>query len=285
MRDCGLLPFRERFPERFVECGIAEQDMVSQAGGLALAGWLPICHSFACFLSTRPNEQIYNNATEGTRVIYVGSLAGVLPGGPGHSHQSVRDVSALGAIPGLALVEPGWESEVRAALGWAVRDAEGPVYIRLVSVPWELGFDPPVAAELRPGRGTVVREGEDALLVAAGPVMLSQAWAAASALASQGMGCAIVALPWLRGIDGEWLSELAGEGPLFCLDNHYPTGGQGDAVIAALAAAGSAAAARVRKLGVDQVPRCGTNDEVLEAHGLDAQSLTERVRQAVEVTV
>jgi transketolase len=85
--DTGLIPFRNEFPARFFECGIAEQDMVSQAGGMALRGLLPIVHSFACFLSTRPNEQIYNNATERSKVIYVGSLAGVLPGGPGHSHQ------------------------------------------------------------------------------------------------------------------------------------------------------------------------------------------------------
>ena len=100
--DTGLIPFRERFPDRFYECGIAEQDMVSQAGTMALAGLLPAVHSFACFLSTRPNEQIYNNATEGTRIIYAGSLAGLVPGGPGHSHQSVRDISALGAMPGIA---------------------------------------------------------------------------------------------------------------------------------------------------------------------------------------
>ena len=70
--DTGLIPFSKRFPERFIECGIAEQDMVSQAGALALSGLVPVVHSFACFLSTRPNEQIYNNATEGTKVIYVG---------------------------------------------------------------------------------------------------------------------------------------------------------------------------------------------------------------------
>src|SRR5687767_9469321 len=103
--------------------------MVSQAGALALAGMLPVVHSFACFLSTRPNEQIYNNATEGTKVIYAGSLAGLVPGGPGHSHQSVRDISALGAMPGMALAEPCSEREAGALLQWAVREAEGPVYL------------------------------------------------------------------------------------------------------------------------------------------------------------
>jgi hypothetical protein len=80
MVDCGTLPFRDAFPERFVECGIAEQDMVSQAGTLALKGKIPVVHSFACFLSTRPNEHIYNNATDRSKVVYHASLAGLLPG-------------------------------------------------------------------------------------------------------------------------------------------------------------------------------------------------------------
>ena len=110
---------QERFTDRFIECGIAEQDMVSQASGLALAGMLPVCHSFACFLSTRPNEQIYNQATEKTRVVYVGSLAGVVPGGPGHSHQSVRDIATLASVPNLALIEPSCEAETAMATGCA----------------------------------------------------------------------------------------------------------------------------------------------------------------------
>ena len=96
-------PFQNEFPDRFFECGIAEQDMVSQAGGMALEGKLPIVHSFSCFLSARPNEQIYNNSTERTKIVYVGSLAGLIPGGPGHSHQAVRDISPLAAVPGLIM--------------------------------------------------------------------------------------------------------------------------------------------------------------------------------------
>ena len=121
--DTGLLEFEERFADRFVECGIAEQDMVSQASGLALAGMLPVCHSFACFLSTRPNEQIYNQATEKTKVVYVGSLAGLVPGGPGHSHQSVRDIATLASVPNLELIEPSCEAE--AALATQLRADRG----------------------------------------------------------------------------------------------------------------------------------------------------------------
>lgn len=269
--DTGLIPFRKRFPERFFECGIAEQDMVSQAGAMALSGLVPVVHSFGCFLAARPNEQIYNNATEGTKVVYVGSLVGLVPGGPGHSHQSVRDISALGAVPGMALIEPGTEDEVRLAIDWAVRKADGPVYIRLVSVPWELGFEPPAAVELVPGRGRVVREGSGGTFVTTGPVMLSQAYAAAEPL-----DFTVVAMPWLRDVDGAWLAEVAGEGPIVTVDNHYVDGGQGDAVLRALSEAGSGS--QVVRLGVKSVPACGTNEEVLREHRLDAEGISAQVQ-------
>ena len=281
--DCGLVEFRERFPDRFFECGIAEQDMVSQAGAMALAGLLPVVHSFACFLSTRPNEQIYNNATESTKVVYVGSLAGLVPGGPGHSHQSVRDISALGAVPGLTLLEPASEAETRACVSWAVDVATGPVYLRLVSVRWALGFDPPEVTELVPGRGTVLREGRDGLLVAAGPVMVGGAWHAAERLAREGIELGLVSLPWLRDVDGGWVAEQADDAPIFTLDNHYVVGGQGDAVLAALAAEAPSAAARVTKIGVTEIPKSGENNETLHAHRLDAAGIATRVREALKV--
>ena len=121
--DTGLIPFAERFPDRFIECGIAEQDMVSQAGGLALAGRLPVVHSFACFLTTRANEQIYNNATER----HEGGLCRVArrpaPGRPGHSHQSVRDIAALAGTPGLEMLEPSCEAEVAQAVAYCLEEA------------------------------------------------------------------------------------------------------------------------------------------------------------------
>ncbi|MCW5619998.1 MAG: hypothetical protein KIS79_02685, partial [Burkholderiales bacterium] len=138
--DTGLIPFRDQYPERFLECGIAEQDMVSIAGGIALRGGLPVVHSFACFLSSRPNEQIYNNATEQTKIIYVGSLAGVVPAGPGHSHQAVRDISALAAVPGMLMLEPCCEEEVVPIVDYCVNRHAASSYIRLVSLPWEIPY-------------------------------------------------------------------------------------------------------------------------------------------------
>jgi transketolase len=197
----------------------------------------------------------------------------------------VRDISALSAMPGMTLIEPYCEAEVGLALDWAVREAPGPVYIRLVSVPWELGFAPPAAERVEPGRGTVLREGEDALLVATGPVMVSQAVGAAELLADREIAAGVVALPWLRDIDGEWLAERANGAPVFSIDNHYATGGQGDAVLSALAAADNAPVSAVRKLGVESVPACGTNDEILRAHRLDAAHVAERVASLARVSV
>jgi transketolase len=261
--DTGLIPLRERFPERFVECGIAEQDMVSQAGGLALGGLLPAVHSFGCFLTPRANEQVYNNATEGTKVIYTGSLVGLVPGGPGHSHQSVRDIALMGCVPGMACLEPASDHEARLCVEWAVAEATGPVYIRLVSVPWDLGFEAPQPPRLQRGRGSVARADGDAVLVCTGPVLASQAWKV--------NGAALVLLPWLRDVDGAWLAEVAGGRRIVVLDNHHVSGGQGDAVRAALPQT------PIEVWGVDRVPACGTNDEVLAAHGLDAASLTRRL--------
>ena len=155
----GLVPFAERFPDRFIECGIAEQDMVSQAGGMALGGLLPVVHSFSCFLSTRPNEQIYNNSTEGKTIVYVGGLAGVIPAGPGHSHQSVREISAVGGIPNLVMVEPCCPEEVGPLLDWCLNHHDGPSFLRLVSVPYLTRARLPRGYSPKLGCGVTCRRG------------------------------------------------------------------------------------------------------------------------------
>ena len=98
--DCRIRSFELAYPDRFVECGIAEQDMVSTAAGLAKQGLLPVVNSFASFLASRANEQIYNQASEGTKVVYALHYAGLIPAGPGKSHQSLRDISRAGRAPG-----------------------------------------------------------------------------------------------------------------------------------------------------------------------------------------
>ncbi|PSN20265.1 transketolase [filamentous cyanobacterium CCP5] len=280
--DCGLIPFAEKFPDRFVECGIAEQDMVSQAGGMALKGLLPLVHSFACFLSTRPNEQIYNNATEHTKVIYVGSLAGLLPGGPGHSHQSVRDIAGLSAVPGVTLLEPADETEVALALDYCVNRTEQSCYLRLVSIPCEVPYTLPQSYHLTRGQGVTLREGANAIIIGYGPVLLPQAyWAAEKLEAEHGLTAKVINLPWLNQVDTDWLKQtVADYAWVFTLDNHYLKGGQGEMIASHLGQ--WATATRVQSLGVTDIPRCGQNADVLKAHGLDADSLVAAIKSTLK---
>ena len=284
IKDCGLLEFAAKYPQRFVECGIAEQDMASMAGGMARRGALPIAHSFACFLSTRPNEQIYNQCSEGSKVIYVGSLAGLLPGGPGHSHQSVRDISALGAVPGLLLAEPAAEPEVHALFDYLVNQSKESAYLRLVSVKWPLPFAYPSNLRVEPGKGWVARPGTDAVVFAYGPWLLSNAWHAAEEIHhATGASIRLVNLPWLNRIDHDWLRQTIGTcRTIVTLDNHYVTGGQGEMLAAAIAELGLEPAARVSCVGVTELPECGTNDEVLAYHRLDVAGLVEQIGRALE---
>lgn len=282
--DTGLLAFEEAFPDRFVECGIAEQDMVSQAGGAALKGLLPVVHSFACFLSDRPNEQIYNNATERTKVVYVGSLAGLVPGGPGHSHQCVRDIAALSAVPGLVMIEPSCEREVDLAVRFCLEGTTESCYLRLVSVPWDIAFDLPRDYSLQYGRGVTIVEGRDAILFGYGPVLLSEAVSAASLIRERhGVSVSVVNLPWLNRIDADWFMSMIRDVPaIFTLDNHFIAGGQGDMILRTLAEHATDRLRLARRIGVVGVPVCGANDEVLRAHGLNAESLCATMAGALQ---
>lgn len=281
IKDCGLLSFATKYPERFVECGIAEQDMVSMACGMARRGVLPIVHSFACFLAARPNEQIYNQCSESSKVIYVGSLAGLLPGGPGHSHQSVRDISALASVPKLVLAEPSSEAEVEALFDHLVNAVDESAYLRLVSVKWPMPFSyPPHRVET--GKGWIVQEGSDAVVFAYGPWMLANAFEAAQELEKDGVRIRLVNLPWLNRVDRAWLRQVVGAcRTIVTLDNHYVHGGQGEMIAAAVAALGLDPGARVTQLGITELPECGTNEEVLAYHHLDVPSLVAQLRQAV----
>ncbi len=278
--DTGLLPFKKEFPERYIECGIAEQDMVSMAGGLALRGLLPVAHSFACFLSTRPNEQIYNNSTERTKVIYVASLAGLLPATPGHSHQSVRDISALGSVPGLVMIEPSCEEEARMAMRWAVYENQESTYIRICNVPAEISYNLPKNYALKAGRGVFLKKGKEAAIIAYGPVMLEQAIRAARLLEEDGVSIAVVNLPWLNRFDKKWLKKSFSAFKLVVtIDDHYTELGQGSAVAALFA--NLFLPCNIFNLGVEKIPVCGQNREVLRHHGLDAESLYKKIKKAL----
>jgi transketolase len=276
--DCRVRAFELAYPERFVECGIAEQDMVSTAAGLARHGFLPVVNSFASFLASRANEQIYNQASERTKVVYALHYAGLIPAGPGKSHQSLRDVSLLGALPGMTIVQPANAEETRAVVRWAIEKAEGNVAIRLAIGPSPRRIELDVTLE--PGRGRVLRDGAAAIVFAYGPVMLHEALSASELLAESDFGLSVVNMPWLNTVDKAWLGEVVEPHThVLVLEDHAPVGALGDLLRRSLGAR------EVTVFGVEGWPACGTPSEALRHHGLDGATLADRIATLARIRV
>jgi transketolase len=256
--------------------------MVSMAVGLALQGLLPIVNSFGVFLASRANEQIYNNATENTKIIYVCHYAGLIPAGPGKSHQSLRDISLFGALPNCVILEPCNGLETNHVLDWCVQEAEENCMIRLVISPAPRTITLPENYTFSFGKGAVLKEGEDAVLFAYGPVMLNEALTAAEMLAERGFSLKVVNLPWLNRTDLEWLEEtIGGCKTIFSLDNHSEYGGLGDNLLNALMLSDKLGDKKLIKFAVKEHPACGTPTEALAYHRLDGKSLSDRVLSAM----
>jgi transketolase len=281
--DCRLRKFEHAFPERFIENGIAEQDMVSMAGGMARHGMLPVVNSFGTFLAARANEQIYNNCSEDSRVVYVCHLAGIVPAGPGKSHQSIRDISLFRALPNCIIVEPCCGSEAGALLEYAVERSSESVMLRLVIGPSPRRINPPVGYEVVFGQGAVLAPGDDVVVFSSGPVLLHEILGAAEALSRAGVSVKVVDMPWLNRVDLGWLDRVtAGCRAMVVVENHSPEGGLGDTLLSAMTARNGRPRLPIFKIGVTGYPMCGAPGEVLAFHKLDAVSLTERLAAIAE---
>lgn len=284
--DCRTRRFELALPERFIQNGIAEQDMVSMAGGLARHGLLPVVNSFASFLASRANEQIYNNATEGSRIVYVCHYAGLIPAGPGKSHQSLRDIALFANLPGFTIIQPAEAAETALALDYCLEAAPGSSMLRLVIGPSPRHIERPAGSGFSRGRGWTVREGSDAVLFAYGPVMLHEALLAAERLEPEGVSVSVVNQPWLNACDLDWMAGLLkARRPAFVIEDHGITGGLGDSMLAALNRAGLLDGVSLRIVGIEGLPACGTPAEALAAHELDGASLARRVAAALGVKV
>ena len=280
--DCRTREFENNYPERFIQNGIAEQDMVSTAGGMARHGLLPIVNSFASFLTSRANEQIYNNASEETKIIYVNHYAGIIPAGPGKSHQSIRDISLMGALPNCTIVQPGNSSETRLLLKYCVEQARETCLIRLIIGPSPRVIEDPDNSELIFGRGISLTQGEDAVLFAYGPVMLHEAMVAAEKLDFEGIKLKVINMPWLNRLDTTWLlSAISTINYLFVLEDHAPIGGLGDFLTRRMIQEDQVKNRRIEVFGVEGYPACGTPPEVLHYHRLDGISLAARIKNSL----
>lgn len=278
--DCRIRAFERTYPERFVENGIAEQDMVSMAGGLALQGLLPVVNTFGAFLAARANEQIYNNACEQTKIIYVCHYAGLIPAGPGQSHQSVRDISLFGALPNVVIIQPCNAAETRMAVQYCVTAAKESCVLRLIIGPSPRAIELPASYTFTPGCGSTLVDGSDAVLFAYGPVMLHEALVAADILRKSKTHLKVVNMPWINRVDANWLQESIGmRRAIYVLEDHAQVGGLGDTLLNVLTASGLISARHFQKFAVEGYPAWGTPPEVLRHHGLDGQSLAAKIAE------
>jgi len=276
--DCRLRYFENKFPERFIENGIAEQDMVSMAGGLAKMGFLPVVNSFASFLASRANEQIYNNCTEQHKIIYACHYAGLVPAGPGKSHQSIRDISLLGALPNMEIIQPCNSAETAMVVNYCVNIADTSCTIRMNISPSPREIILPVSYNLIRGRGVILREGFDAIIFSYGPVMLNEALLASELLAAKDFGLEVINMPWLNVVDLSWLEEtIMNHSQIFVLEDHARFGGLGEFLISALTNANLLEHNNFTIFAIDGFPACGTPSEALNYHGLDGESLAQRI--------
>ncbi len=276
--DCKLRKFEYAYPDRFIENGIAEQDMVSMAGGLARLGLIPIVNTFASFLAARANEQIYNNACEKTKIIYVCHFAGIIPAGPGKSHQSIRDISLFGALPNVTIIQPCNALETKKTVEYCINEAKENCVIRLVIGPSPETIQLPEDYEFIIGIGTELTEGKDAVLFAYGPVMLHEALIAHNILKKINFGLKVINMPWLNRIDLDWIESVTKNYKnIFVLEDHSIIGGLGDRILDALADIHHFQGKRFDIIGLDNYPECGTPQEVLQYHGLDGMSIAKRI--------
>ncbi|MEA3408443.1 MAG: transketolase C-terminal domain-containing protein [Chloroflexota bacterium] len=267
--------FRDAFPDRFIDIGIAEADMVSTAAGMAASGLIPYANSFAIFLTAHCYDQIrIQIAYPSLHVILAGSSAGLTQGPDGASHQSLEDVTLMRALPHMRVLVPADSIETRAMTIAAARDIDGPVYIRLGRYPVPDVLDGDYSFEL--GRGTILRQGEEVALVACGH-MVNVALGAAELLASRQISAAVINMSTIKPIDKELIEWTMGNIPLIVtIEEHSIIGGLGSAVAEVMAEDGFGG--RLIRLGTcDVFGESAMADELLEKHGLTPSAVAKRV--------
>ena len=226
----NLTGFAQRFPQRIFNVGIAEQDMMGVAAGLAAAGKVPFVSGAACFLTARAMEQIkVDIAYSRSNVKICGQAPGLAYGELGPTHHSIEDLSWLRAIPGLVIVVPADPAETAAAVHWMTA-YDGPVYLRVSRLKVPAIFD--ADYEFMPGRGRLLRDGDDVTIISHG-VLLHRALAAAGQLAAAGISAQVVSLPTVAPLDEDLILNCAAHtGRLVTVEEALVSGGLGAAVAA-----------------------------------------------------
>jgi transketolase len=271
--------FASKYPERFFDMGIAEGNMAGVAAGLAACGKKPFINSFAMFSAGRAWEQVRNSiAYPGLNVKVIGSHGGLSVGEDGATHQCIEDYAIMRAIPNMLVVSPCDGPEMQLAVK-ALLEYEGPAYMRLGRLAVESVTDTIPGYSFQLGKGSVLKEGTDATIIATG-MMVQCAYEAANTLAGEGLSIRVIDMHTIKPIDRELVLQAAQEtGCIITSEEANILGGLGSAVAEVVS---EGCPVPVVRHGVnDEFGRSGKAQEVLDAYGLNAQGIAEKVRYAL----
>ncbi len=269
--------FKKAFPDRFFDCGIAENNMICVATGMSLCGKIPFASTFAMFAAGRSFEQIRNSIGYPHNNVKIGAThAGITVGEDGATHQCCEDIALMRTIPGMVILNPADAAEARLAVKAAI-EYKGPVYLRFgrMAVPVLFGDD----YKFEIGKGVKMADGGDVALIATG-IEVEQALAAKELLAADGISASVVNISTIKPLDEELvIAEAAKCGAVVTCEEHTVIGGLGGAVCECLA---EKCPTPVLRVGIqDEFGRSGPAKELLSYYHLDAAAIAAKAKAAI----
>ncbi len=268
--------FRKAFPERHIDCGIAEANMTGVAAGLSTCGFVPFISTFAMFAAGRSYEQVRNSIGYPHLNVKIGAThAGISVGEDGASHQCLEDIALMRAIPGMVVINPSDDVEARAAVR-AAYEYDGPVYLRFgrLAIPvMNDGSD----YRFEIGKGVVLREGKDLTIIATG-LCVHESMLASEKLAKKGIDAQVINIHTIKPLDEDLVLRAAKQtGRIFTVEEHSIVGGLGGAVAEALS---EKCPTKLTRIGVNDVfGESGPAKELLHKYKLDAEGIAERIQE------
>ena len=273
--------FAKKFPNRFFDMGIAEQDMMSTAAGMATCGKIPYASTFAMFAAGRAYDQIRNSICyPNLNVKICATHAGITVGEDGATHQALEDISLMSNLPGMTVIVPSDRHEINAAIKFAA-EFDGPMYIRIPRNNLPDVFDENYKFDLY--KAKVLKEGKDITVVTNGD-MLPEVVEAVNELSKMGIDAELIHAPVVKPFDIETVLNSANKTNLVVsIENHSIRGGIGSIICEQLSALKPV---KVIRLGVnDEFGQSGTSDKLLEAYGLNSQKIVEKIVEIKNDTI
>ena len=270
--------FKQEYPERFINCGIAEANMMCVAAGLATTGKIAFASTFAMFAAGRAFEQIRNTIGYPSLNVKIGAThAGISVGEDGATHQCLEDLALMRTIPGMVIINHADDIEAQLAVKAAI-DHNGPVYMRFSRLAVEDVNGADYKFEL--GKGVTLKDGNDASIIATG-LMVQEAMKAAEMLKADGIDARVINIHTIKPIDKDIIIKASREtGAIVTAEEHYIMGGLGSAVSEVVC---ENAPCPVKIIGTDRYGKSGKPAELFKEYGLTAENIADKVREVVKM--